>query len=140
MDFLDLTLRIEDGCILSSLFEKRLNLYLYLPPVSCHPPGVLKGLITGMVIQIHCLVSDENEREGNIKDLFCCLAACIMGIFLLSEACRGLYHWGNWLAFGPFATNLDYFVHTVESRGSYLNPSFRQVSADIGFSGVSTRS
>ena len=37
VDFLDLTLRIEDGRIVSKTFQKPLNLYLYLPPSSSHP-------------------------------------------------------------------------------------------------------
>jgi hypothetical protein len=33
-----------------SLFSKELNLYLYLPPHSAHPPGVLKGMVYGVFL------------------------------------------------------------------------------------------
>ena len=58
VNYLDLTINFRqtishNGCILSfRLFEKALNLYLYLPPNSAHPPGILKGLIYGMVLRI----------------------------------------------------------------------------------------
>ena len=49
VDFLDLTLRIEGGRIVSKTYQKPLNLYLYLPPSSSHPPGCIKGTIYGLV-------------------------------------------------------------------------------------------
>ena len=44
---LDLTLTVENGEIWSKTFQKALNLYLYLPPSSAHPPACFKGLIFG---------------------------------------------------------------------------------------------
>jgi hypothetical protein len=39
IDYLDMTIRIDDSMsIRTNLFEKPLNLYLYLPPHSAHPP------------------------------------------------------------------------------------------------------
>jgi len=46
-NFLDLNIRIIDSKIDSTTFQKPLNLYLYLPPNSAHPPSCFKGLITG---------------------------------------------------------------------------------------------
>ncbi len=48
INFLDLTVTIEgDGTITTSTFIKPMNLHLYIPPKSAHPPGVLKSLIYG---------------------------------------------------------------------------------------------
>jgi hypothetical protein len=45
--FLDLQLKLNGTTISTSTYQKDLNLYLYLPPKSAHPPSCLKGLITG---------------------------------------------------------------------------------------------
>ena len=41
--FIDMTIEIEDGKIVTSLYAKPLALYLYIPPHSCHAPGVHTG-------------------------------------------------------------------------------------------------
>jgi hypothetical protein len=42
-NFLNITFSINNnGSIDYSLYAKALNLYLYIPPFSAHPPGVLK--------------------------------------------------------------------------------------------------
>ncbi len=53
--FLDLSLKIENGQISSTIYEKPMNLYLYIPPHSCHAPGVVKGLIYGIVYRTKVL-------------------------------------------------------------------------------------
>jgi hypothetical protein len=47
VNFLDLTLTISNGQIISKTYVKPHNLHLYLPPTSAHAPGVLKSLIFG---------------------------------------------------------------------------------------------
>jgi len=45
--FLDLNIILHQTKIHTSTFQKSLNLYLYIPPSSAHPPSCLKGLIYG---------------------------------------------------------------------------------------------
>ena len=49
VDFLDLTLSIVDGKIVSKTFQKKMNLFLYLPASSAHPQGCIKGTIYGLI-------------------------------------------------------------------------------------------
>ena len=59
-NFLDLTTTIvADGSIQTTLFEKPMALYLFIPPHSAHPPGVLIGHIFGNVLRIFRLNSLE---------------------------------------------------------------------------------
>jgi hypothetical protein len=69
--FLDVTISFRhDFSIQTCLFEKALNLYLYLPSHSAHPPGVLKGLIYGTFYRIQRLTSDPAERIDQCRRLF----------------------------------------------------------------------
>jgi hypothetical protein len=45
--FLDLKIELKNSTIHTCTFQKELNLYLYIPPRSAHPPSCLKGLISG---------------------------------------------------------------------------------------------
>jgi hypothetical protein len=45
--FLDLELDLYNSSVRTRTFQKEMNLYLYIPPLSAHPPSCLKGLITG---------------------------------------------------------------------------------------------
>jgi hypothetical protein len=46
-NFLDLTINLVQDSLTFSTFQKPLNLYLYIPPLSAHPSTCLKGLIKG---------------------------------------------------------------------------------------------
>jgi hypothetical protein len=45
--FLDLEIQLENTTITTKTYQKDMNLYLYIPPSSAHPPSCFKGLITG---------------------------------------------------------------------------------------------
>jgi hypothetical protein len=92
-DFLDLTIALKpNGTIGTKLFEKKLNLYLYIPPHSAHPPGVTSGLIFGMIQRIFRLTTETADQKSAITDLFRRLqarghqATDILPIFLAAVA------------------------------------------------------
>lgn len=71
IDFLDVTLTMSPkGRVESCLFEKALNLYLFLPPHSNHPPGMVKGLIRGMFCRIERLTTNPMKRNFQIQQFF----------------------------------------------------------------------
>ena len=45
VNYMYMTISIREDRIVTSLYEKSMNLYLYIPPHSAHPPGVLTGLV-----------------------------------------------------------------------------------------------
>jgi hypothetical protein len=47
--FLDLNTRIQNNKIITNTYQKNMNLYLYIPPLSAHPPSCFKGLIAGEI-------------------------------------------------------------------------------------------
>ena len=50
-----------------------MNLYLYIPPHSAHPPGVLTGLVYGNIICIHSLCSYKEDINRGMKELYAIL-------------------------------------------------------------------
>ena len=61
--FLDLNISIENNSITTSTFQKMMNLYLYIPPLSSHPPSCLKGLIARELCQYYLQNNTENFQE-----------------------------------------------------------------------------
>ena len=70
IDYMDMQLSIVNGSIVTGLFEKALNLYLYIPPHSAHPPGVLTGLVLGNAHRIYTLCSDPADVRRHLRDLY----------------------------------------------------------------------
>ncbi|GFH46964.1 hypothetical protein CTEN210_03439 [Chaetoceros tenuissimus] len=69
--FLDLNIHLDvNGICHTSIYEKSLNLYLYIPPHSCHAPGVTKSVIFGMVHRAVTLFSDKTKIPDYLKLCF----------------------------------------------------------------------
>ena len=67
---MDMTIAIREDRIITSLYEKYMNLYLYIPSHSAHPPGVLTRLVPGNILQIHLLCSKQDDINRHMKE-FC---------------------------------------------------------------------
>ena len=71
VDFMDMTISIiNSNTIETTLFEKRLNLHLYIPPHSAHPPGLLPGIVYGTLFHIFTLCSTEKDKQQQTKVFF----------------------------------------------------------------------
>jgi hypothetical protein len=70
VDFMDLTITIANNKFGITLFKKALNLYLYIPPTSSHPPGVATGLVFSMILRICKLCSKVSDAQRRIKTFF----------------------------------------------------------------------
>jgi hypothetical protein len=70
---MDLWLKIEGKKIVTSSFKKPIALHLYIPPHSCHAPGVLLGMVFGNVLCIHQLCSHATNIVREMKLFFHCL-------------------------------------------------------------------
>ena len=71
VDFMDMTISIDaHRCITTTLYEKPSNLHLYIPPHSCHPPGLLQGIVFGMLFRIYTLCTDPADRTARTRLFF----------------------------------------------------------------------
>jgi hypothetical protein len=75
INFLDMTICLQDGHLSTKLFEKPENIYAYLPPFTCHPPGIINGLITGEVTRALQLTSTPTNLKASFKKLFARICA-----------------------------------------------------------------
>merc|ERR1712086_1230046 len=49
VDYLDLTIQLENGRFVTQTYQKPINLYQYLTPNSAHPRWTIRGMITSML-------------------------------------------------------------------------------------------
>lgn len=78
IDFLDLHIYSDQARkrrLHTRLFEKGLNLYLYLPPNSAHTPGVLRGFVIGMLLRIFRLTTDKDRISEDVNRFYTRLIA-----------------------------------------------------------------
>jgi len=62
-NFLDLDISIKGNVITTSTFQKAMNLYMYIPPLSAHPPSCFKGLIAGELRRYYLQNNTENFKD-----------------------------------------------------------------------------
>ena len=63
---MDMNIEIEVDKTVTLLYEKPLALHLYIPPHSCHAPGLLTALIFGMTLRIFQLCSRERDVDQEL--------------------------------------------------------------------------
>ena len=68
--FMDMTIQIKEGNIITTLYAKPLALYQYIPPNLCHPPGVLTGLVYGQILQIYQLCSKSKDINKALHQFY----------------------------------------------------------------------
>ena len=65
VDFLDLTVTIDNGKVSTRTFRKERNLNQCLSPLSNHPRSIIKGMIHGMLKQYFCQNSNREDYWKN---------------------------------------------------------------------------
>ena len=67
VEYLDVRVNItKDGKLRTDVFSK--NSHSYLPPQSCHPPSVFKGLALSIGRRLRMICSDDRDLDGRIKE------------------------------------------------------------------------
>lgn len=131
VDFLDLTIYVNEERVETRLFEKALNLYLYLPSHSAHPPGVLKGLITGMLLRIQRLTTQPTLRSTAVQNFYTRLRArgyspeTLLPLFRSSPA-NSRPHILNRCTNGNLPLFLHIPFHPCDPPSNVLQRSFRE--------------
>ncbi len=65
--FMDMIIQVEGEKIVTTIYAKPLALYQYIPPNSCHPTGVLTGLIFGQILWIYQLCSHSKDIDRELS-------------------------------------------------------------------------
>lgn len=70
VNFMDLVITLDAGKLSTRLYAKPMALHLYIPPSSCHTPGLTTGLIHGHFHRLFNLCSQEKDIEHEIYLFF----------------------------------------------------------------------
>lgn len=68
--FMDLNIHLRRGRLFTSLYAKPMALHLYIPPTSCHAPGIATGLVFGHFFRIFELCSHQHDIEQEMYLFF----------------------------------------------------------------------
>lgn len=66
--FMDLTITITNGKISTKLYAKPMALHLYIPPFSCHTPGISMGQINGHFFRVMMLCTHQHEIDHELSN------------------------------------------------------------------------
>lgn len=69
VDYMDITIYRQNNNLLTKTFEKKENLHLYIPKHTAHPPGILYGMVIG-VLWRYKLQNSKTEDYNNMKIKF----------------------------------------------------------------------
>jgi len=100
-------LSIVGGKVESTIYEKKMALYLYIPPNSAHPPGVSVGLVMGQVLRIFQLCTRESDIDSKLD------------AFMNQLLDRGHQH----------STLLPIFKKAISNAITYLSKSKEEIAA-----------
>jgi hypothetical protein len=71
INFLDMTISItNNGKIKTKTYQKEMNLYLYIPPLSAHPSGMIKGLIYSAIRRYKRQNIDRKDYVDMVRLLY----------------------------------------------------------------------
>lgn len=70
LNFMDMVIYKDGNKLSTDLFEKPMALFLYIPPFSAHPPGVLASLVMGQILRIFTLCSEEDQKKKHLLNFF----------------------------------------------------------------------
>ena len=67
---MDLTITLSSTGFSTSIYEKALNVYQYLPLHSSHAPDITKGFTTGLINHILTLITHTADQQSALHLLF----------------------------------------------------------------------
>ena len=70
VDFMDITISIEDTRLVTKIYEKPENPYMYLPSASCHTAGIIKGTVIGMIYRYYVLTTYRTDYLAQVEIFF----------------------------------------------------------------------
>ena len=70
VNFMNMTIAIRGVQIVTSLYEKAMNIYLYTLLHSSHYPGLLTGLVSGNILRIHLICSEQDDINPRMKEFY----------------------------------------------------------------------
>ena len=70
VNLMDMMISISEDQIVILLYDKAMDLYLYILLHSDHPPEVLTGLVSGNILCIHSLCSDEDKPNHRMEAFY----------------------------------------------------------------------